>query len=361
MGNTFDPFQGQGKGLALFSKWLGWSYKAGRGIKARNARKQVEELYGPEVADAVEAAVRSVRDPYRIIERARRDVADREEHERQLADPPPLYGSARWPTAAELQVYLRDKDAFDDTRSILLGSYIHEDLSRPASYVHWDGDGHLLTIAPTRSGKALTTIIPNLLRYQGSCVVLDPKGELYEATSRWRGSLGPVYRIAPFSTDDTKSSQRFDPVSQIGSEADTLQRFGRWLLTWMSELYILRLSRKREYWADAFGAALTSRDDMIRALEKLHAGPELSGFEKRYSRLMVRGFAGGSLLSIYPTLDERQAALQGERYLRKVTRPVEATGELAVPVGLPTTEEIAYARSRRSWIFQTKLFKGVMK
>ncbi|CVI17416.1 Protease protein, heat-shock-like [Agrobacterium fabacearum CFBP 5771] len=125
----------------------------------------------------------------------------------------------------------------------------------------------------------------------------------------------------------------------------TLQRFGRWLLTWMSEIYILRLSRKREYWADAFGAALTSKDDMIRALEKLHAGPELSGFEKRYSRLMVRGFAGGSLLSTHPTLDERKAALQSERYLRKVTRPVAAAGELAVPAGLPTAEEIAYARS----------------
>jgi heat shock protein HtpX len=125
----------------------------------------------------------------------------------------------------------------------------------------------------------------------------------------------------------------------------TLQWLGRWLLTWMSELYILRLSRKREYWADAFGAALTSKDDMIRALEKLHAGPELSGFEKRYSRLMVRGFSGGSLLSTHPTLEERRDALQSERYLKRVVRPVQATAELAAPVGLPTAEEIAYVRA----------------
>ncbi len=123
----------------------------------------------------------------------------------------------------------------------------------------------------------------------------------------------------------------------------TLQRFGRWLLTWMSELYILRLSRKREYWADAFGAALTSKYDMIRALEKLHAGPELSGFEKRYSRLMVRGFAGGSLLSTHPTLHERREALHSERYLKRVTRPVQTTSELTAPVALPTAEELAYA------------------
>ncbi|MFZ2753231.1 MAG: M48 family metalloprotease, partial [Lysobacteraceae bacterium] len=37
----------------------------------------------------------------------------------------------------------------------------------------------------------------------------------------------------------------------------TVQGFGRWFLTWGSELLVLGLSRKREYWADAIGAALT--------------------------------------------------------------------------------------------------------
>jgi len=220
MGKTFDPFNGLGKDLNILSRWLGWSYRAGRSIRARKARRQVEQLYGPEVADAVEAAVRSGRSPDPIIERARRDLADQQERQRQLTDPPPLYGSARWPTSADLQPYLRPKDAFDDPRSIMLGAFCDEGQTKTAGYVHWDGDGHLLTIAPTRSGKALTTIIPNLLRYKGSCVVLDPKGELFDATSKWRGGLGPVYRIAPFSTDSTKPSHRFDPVSQIRSEAD---------------------------------------------------------------------------------------------------------------------------------------------
>ncbi|WP_410052328.1 type IV secretory system conjugative DNA transfer family protein [Bradyrhizobium sp. SZCCHNRI1029] len=61
--------------------------------------------------------------------------------------------------------------------------------------MHWDGDGHLLTLAPTRSGKSVTTIIPNLLRYRGSAVFLDPKGDLYEATSAWRpANVGPSAR-----------------------------------------------------------------------------------------------------------------------------------------------------------------------
>lgn len=206
--------------LSAALKGLKLGNKAMRHAKAHALRRQVEELYGPEVADAVEAAVLSGRDPGPILDRAKRDKAAREERERQLADPPPLYGSARWPTSTDLAAYLRGKEAFSDPRSLLLGSFSNEGQTTAAGFVHWDGDGHLLTIAPTRSGKGKTTIIPNLLRYQGSCVVLDPKGELFEATSKWRSKLGPVYRIAPFDEGTGKPVHRFDPVHRVRREAD---------------------------------------------------------------------------------------------------------------------------------------------
>lgn len=220
MTNKFDPFGDWERHFSLGMGWGTWGFKAARHLKARSARRQVEKVYGPEVADAVEAAVRSGRDPGPIIERAKRDLAEREERERQLADPPPLYGSARWPTSVDLRPYLRSREAFDDPRSILLGTFSEEDQTRPAGFVHWDGDGHLLTIAPTRSGKGKTAIIPNLLRYRGSCVVLDPKGELFEATSKWRSTLGPVYRIAPLDDGSGKPVHRFDPVSRVRRDAD---------------------------------------------------------------------------------------------------------------------------------------------
>lgn len=124
----------------------------------------------------------------------------------------------------------------------------------------------------------------------------------------------------------------------------TLQRFGRWILTWLSELYVLRLSRKREYWADAYGAALTSKEHMIAALEKLHQGPALSSFERREARLMVRGFSN-SLLSTHPTLEQRVRSLENERYLARIPA-FKGHDELlnAVPRGLPNVEDIAYAK-----------------
>src|SRR5690606_26882972 len=46
----------------------------------------------------------------------------------------------------------------------------------------YDGEGHLITVAPTRSGKGTGGVIPNLLTYPGSILVTDPKGENYAVT-----------------------------------------------------------------------------------------------------------------------------------------------------------------------------------
>lgn len=59
--------------------------------------------------------------------------------------------------------------------------------------------GHILSCAPTRSGKGIGGIIPNLLEYEGSVVVLDIKGENYAVTARRRRELGhTVHLIDPF-------------------------------------------------------------------------------------------------------------------------------------------------------------------
>ena len=61
------------------------------------------------------------------------------------------------------------------------------------------GEGHILTVAPTRSGKGVSCVIPNLLDHPGSALITDPKGENYAVTSRWRRSSGHrVYALDPF-------------------------------------------------------------------------------------------------------------------------------------------------------------------
>lgn len=72
--------------------------------------------------------------------------------------------------------------------------------------VTYDGDAHLVTVAPTRSGKGTGVIIPNLLSYRGPVVVFDPKGENYLVTARYRREMGQqVVKLDPFGVIDSDS------------------------------------------------------------------------------------------------------------------------------------------------------------
>ena len=61
-----------------------------------------------------------------------------------------------------------------------------------------NGPAHLLSLAPTRSGKGVGAIIPNLLTADRSTVCTDPKGENARATYQARRSFGPVHVLDPF-------------------------------------------------------------------------------------------------------------------------------------------------------------------
>lgn len=74
---------------------------------------------------------------------------------------------------------------------------------------------HALIVAPTGRGKTTGFVIPNLLTYQGSTVVLDVKGENFEATSRHRAAQGDkVFRFAPTDWKDGRS-HRYNPLLRI--------------------------------------------------------------------------------------------------------------------------------------------------
>jgi len=60
------------------------------------------------------------------------------------------------------------------------------------------GPGHLITVAPTRTGKGRDILIPALLDWPYSCVVVDPKGELASVTSAQRRRFGQVIYLDPY-------------------------------------------------------------------------------------------------------------------------------------------------------------------
>lgn len=64
--------------------------------------------------------------------------------------------------------------------------------------MRYEGPAHLLTLAPTRSGKGVGAIIPNLLTANRSIICIDPKGENARIAARARSAFGPVLVLDPF-------------------------------------------------------------------------------------------------------------------------------------------------------------------
>lgn len=83
---------------------------------------------------------------------------------------------------------------------------------------HWlmryDGPAHLMTVAPTRSGKGVGVIIPNLLTTPRSVICIDPKGENARIAARARAAHGPVHVLDPFGATGEPSSA-FNPLAHL--------------------------------------------------------------------------------------------------------------------------------------------------
>ena len=94
---------------------------------------------------------------------------------------PTSFGSAQWAT----YTYLADKGMFGDEGFILGEFDVGEKHTAPP--IRYNGARHLLTVSPTRSGKGVSSIIPNLLTYKGSALIIDPKGENALITALRRG------------------------------------------------------------------------------------------------------------------------------------------------------------------------------
>ncbi len=73
---------------------------------------------------------------------------------------------------------------------------------------------HNLILAPTRSGKGVGTIIPTLLNWRESCLVLDIKGENYQLTSGFRKNV-LKNRVLRFSPMDIENSVSYNPLGEV--------------------------------------------------------------------------------------------------------------------------------------------------
>ena len=89
-------------------------------------------------------------------------------------------------------------------------------------------DRHMLTVAGSRAGKGRGVIIPNLVFYPGSVLVIDPKGDLAMETADWRANvLGQkTVVLDPFGTASSVLGDRysggFNPLTLLAPDSPSL-------------------------------------------------------------------------------------------------------------------------------------------
>lgn len=88
------------------------------------------------------------------------------------------YGYAHWASEKEIK-----QSGLFAPRGVVVGV-----LKRfgKARLLRYNGEGHVIVVSPTRSGKGVSVVVPTALTWEHSVLFNDIKGELLALTAGWR-------------------------------------------------------------------------------------------------------------------------------------------------------------------------------
>lgn len=141
---------------------------------------------------------------------------------RPEAPPEPLPGAAsRWASPEELAAHGLIKAEPPGPHELLLGWE-----PQTSALIAYPGEKSVITYGPSGSGKLATVIVQNLLHYEGSVIVNDPKGEAAAITAMGRyGKGSKIIVINPFGVmsghpdyPELKTSS-FNPLAEFDPES----------------------------------------------------------------------------------------------------------------------------------------------
>lgn len=121
---------------------------------------------------------------------------------------PTIHGHAKWMTKLEQRLHFSPRN-----RGLVLAKNRRLNLE--------DSFRHLALIAPTGSGKTVRYIVPNILLCQGSMVITDPSGEIFQKTAGHLTSR--KFRIQVLRPESLSQSLRFNPLASFRSPQELKQ------------------------------------------------------------------------------------------------------------------------------------------
>lgn len=152
-----------------------------------------------------------------------------------------------------------------ETACRLFHAHFHKGQCSPRRLIRLKEFVHLATFAPAGRGKSVCVLAPNLLSYPKSCVVTDPKGELFNLTAghRWRKFGHRVIRLDPFGLCG-QGSDSFNPLLFIDADADDFLDQCRDL----ANMLVVRSGHETDpHWCDSAEIVLTAFIAFVCACE----------------------------------------------------------------------------------------------
>ncbi|EOA1510966.1 type IV secretory system conjugative DNA transfer family protein [Neisseria gonorrhoeae] len=128
-----------------------------------------------------------------------------------------LHGSARWADRKDIEAAGLLTKKGEDSDGVYVGGWV--DKKGTLHYLRHSGPEHVLTYAPTRSGKGLGLVLPTLLSWPYSTFITDLKGELWALTAGWRKKYAhnKVIRFEPASAQGSAAWNPLDEI-RVGTE-----------------------------------------------------------------------------------------------------------------------------------------------
>ena len=177
-----------------------------------------------------------VSDLMNMVERLYRDIDKLEDWEAKTIEQlySRVHGGNEWLGSSDIEnsIYKDDKSPY----RLLLG--LHEERG---DFLRYSGDEALITIAPPGAGKSQCQVIPNLIAWPGSAIVLDIKGELYEQTAGHRQrEYGEVVKFDVFDPE----TAAFNPFDFMSDSIDNLWSDANFL----ADMMIVQTDSSQPFW-----------------------------------------------------------------------------------------------------------------
>lgn len=207
--------------------------------------------------------------------------------------------------------------------------------------IGFGGNESLLTIGGPGSGKTQGQVIPNVLHYRGPVIVLDVKGEVFDATAGHRQSSGStVYRFSLIKDDGP--SHQYNPLDAISRDEDEVFDDAHR----MAEVLIQRAADEKDpFWVNS------ARDLVAALIASVVIDPEVevANFTALLDRLMSAGKRRIEVLERVQAIGKaagiRQLAYAGETLVslaeeneRTFESIVQQARQALTPFGSPIVE-----------------------